>query len=87
MATSADGRGYWLLATDGKVCGYGDARTYAPKPGPRATVVAVAIEETPDGKGYWELRSTGRVIAFGDAQLFKHTSGPAVGPAASFADL
>ena len=58
MAATADGRGYWLVAADGGVFTFGDARFFGSAAssqagGPPATYVAMA--SAPRGDGYWLL--------------------------------
>jgi 3D (Asp-Asp-Asp) domain-containing protein len=57
IATAAGGRGYWLLASDGMVHGYGAAPDFAE--GHTVTgVTASALASTSDGRGY-VLATTG----------------------------
>ena len=74
MASTPDGRGYWLLLSDGAVYAFGDATWYGDlrgsswKGGPVPPgAPAVGIAATPDGKGYLVLAADGSVYAFGDA--------------------
>ena len=60
---ASDRSGYWMVGTDGRVYGFGDAR----KLGDATADDAVDLEPTPSGNGYWVVNSTGRVSAFGDA--------------------
>jgi hypothetical protein len=55
--------GYWMLGADGRVYGFGDARTFGNAPGP-----AVAITVRRDGTGYWITDAAGTVTAFGSAR-------------------
>jgi hypothetical protein len=82
VAASAIGQaggGYWMLGADGKVFGFGDARTYGE---PSAVIAAapqstraVDLEAVPGGNGYWILDSTGRVFAYGAARDFGGIAG------------
>ena len=66
IASTPDGKGYWLLGADGGVFTYGDAGFY----GSQATGVyspLVGIARTPDGRGYWIAGNSGVVYNFGDA--------------------
>ena len=66
IASTPDGKGYWLLGADGGVFTYGDAGFY----GSHATGVyspLVGIARTPDGRGYWIAGNSGVVYNFGDA--------------------
>jgi 3-phytase len=68
VQTSDAGRsGYWMVAADGKVYAFGDARSLGDallSPG----VEAVDLEPTPSGNGYWIVDSAGHVFAMGDAR-------------------
>ncbi|MGH8994282.1 MAG: NHL repeat-containing protein [Acidimicrobiia bacterium] len=60
--------GYWMLASDGRMFAFGDARSL----GDASTQLppetkAVHVEPTPTGDGYWILGNRGDVFAFGDA--------------------
>jgi len=71
MATSPDGRGYWLAGADGSVYAFGSARTYGSIPRRiRLREPVVAIAATPDGDGYWLVAADGTILAFGDAALY-----------------
>jgi hypothetical protein len=61
----ADGAGYWMLGTDARVYGFGDAPDLGTSP--FATGNAVDIESTPSGHGYWVLADTGGIAPHGDA--------------------
>ena len=71
MATTVDGRGYWLVQSGGGVFSYGDAAFYGSLPGlgivPTDQIVGMAA--TPDGKGYWLVAADGGVFSFGDARF------------------
>lgn len=72
--------GYWLLAEDGTVHGFG----HAPALGSDAGTGFVAIASTPTGRGYWTATADGRVFAHGDAPPLPGVSelalrGPIVG--------
>jgi hypothetical protein len=64
------GQGYWMVASDGGLFAYGDAK-YAGSPDPAAlTKPIVAMASTPSGAGYWLAASDGGVFAYGDAPFF-----------------
>ncbi len=83
-----DGRGYWLVASDGGVFTFGDAAYWGSVPGQgigRAQVVGIA--SSPDGRGYWLVDQAGGVYAYGDAGFLgamtgARLSGPITGVAA-----
>ena len=67
MASTPDGKGYWLVASDGGVFAYGDAPFVGSMGGARLAAPIVGMAAAPDGKGYWLVASDGGVFAFGDA--------------------
>jgi len=70
MAATPDGHGYWEVASDGAVYGFGDARTHGSASGHSGAPIVrpiVGMAATPDGHGYWEVASDGAVFGFGDA--------------------
>ena len=67
MATTPDGRGYWIVDSDGGVFAFGDA-TYRGSMGGKPMVAdVVGIARTATGDGYWLAAADGGVFAFGDA--------------------
>jgi hypothetical protein len=52
MASTPNGKGYWLTATDG-VFSFGDAAYYGSMGGLHLNAPVVGIASAPDGKGYW----------------------------------
>ena len=54
--------GYWMLASNGQVHGFGNAANLGSAPGP-----AVAIAPRRDGTGYWTTDAAGNVAHFGTA--------------------
>jgi predicted RNA-binding protein YlxR (DUF448 family) len=81
IAAAPDGRGYWILAANGRVHEYGSA----PRLGDRrnAGQVNVAIAAKPDGRGYWILSANGAVHPFGTAVDDGHAGDGARGIAAT----
>ena len=76
MAATADGGGYWLVASDGGVFSFGDAR-YGGSMGDRSlNKPVVGMAATPDGGGYWLVASDGGIFSFGDAPFYGPTSSP-----------
>ena len=68
MVPSSDGGGYFMVASDGGVFAFGDARFAGSCPGIggcQGTAVAVMPDAT--GNGYWVVTSSGSVYPFGDA--------------------
>lgn len=81
-AAMPDGKGYWLVGSDGGIFAYGDAAyhgsRYQINPGlppggsnsftPNGSIVGMVA--TADGGGYWMVSSGGGVYAFGDAPFY-----------------
>jgi hypothetical protein len=67
MASTPDGRGYWLVAADGGVFAFGDAGFYGSTGNLHLNQPIVGLAATPDGAGYLMVASDGGVFAFGDA--------------------
>jgi hypothetical protein len=79
IAATADGRGYWLVGSDGGVFAFGDARFFGSRAGlPQAPIVGMAA--TDDGNGYWLVAADGGVFAFGDARFFGSVPGLGIVP-------
>src|SRR5205814_6929219 len=62
-----DGNGYWLVASDGGVFGYGNATFFGSTGSLVLKRSIVAMAATPGGNGYWLLASDGGVFAYGNA--------------------
>jgi hypothetical protein len=64
-----NGKGYWILLSDGEVFAYGSAVNLGSPAaaGFNAFDPANAIFATSDGAGYWVSSATGAVYPFGDA--------------------
>jgi hypothetical protein len=68
MVPSADGAGYFMVASDGGVFAFGDAKFEGSCPGiGGCSGAAVAVMPDASGNGYWLVTATGHVYAFGDA--------------------
>jgi hypothetical protein len=69
MASTPKGTGYWLLAADGGIFGFGDAAYHGSPTGTGLCELprAVGMAATATGKGYWVLAADGSVSPFGDA--------------------
>ena len=71
MVPSHDQGGYLMVASDGGVFAFGDARFAGSCPGIGGCAgAAVAVMPDASGNGYWLITSTGNVYAFGDAHYF-----------------
>ena len=74
-------RGYWVVASDGKVFSYGNAQRYSPPAGEALDKPVVGAAATPTGEGYWLVASDGGIFAFGDAAFAGSAGGVAPQPA------
>ncbi len=70
IAATPDGKGYWLVASDGGVFTFGDAGFFGSAGNIALYRPIVGMAATPDGKGYWLVASDGGVFTFGDAGFF-----------------
>ena len=73
MATSPDGKGYWINGSDGSVAAFGSAKFLGSMAGVALVAPVVGMAETADGGGYWEVASDGGIFSFGDAQFYGST--------------
>ena len=88
MASTPDGHGYWLVASDGGIFTYGDAAFYGSTGAIHLNQPIVGMAATPDGHGYWLVASDGGIFTFGDAAFYGstgaiHLNQPIVGMAAT----
>jgi hypothetical protein len=84
MASTPDGKGYWLVASDGGIFSFGDAPFYGSTGAMHLNQPIVGM--APDGKGYWLVASDGGIFSFGDAPFYgstgaMHLNQPIVGMA------
>ncbi len=75
MASSPDGQGLWLVASDGGVFAFGTAAFYGSTGSLHLSQPIVGMVATPSGRGYWLVASDGGVFAFGDAWFFGSMGG------------
>ena len=75
MAATPDGRGYWLVASDGGIFAFGDAGFYGSTGSLHLDKPIVGMASTLDGQGYWLVASDGGVFAFGDAGFYGSAGG------------
>ena len=88
VASTPDGRGYWLGMANGAVVSAGDAHLYGSMGGKHLNSPIAGIAATPDGRGYWLVAADGGIFGFGDAQYYGSLGGrrlnqPIVGIAAT----
>lgn len=67
MDATPSGNGYWLVAEDGGVFAFGDARFFGSAAAIDKHAPVIAAAPTRSGNGYWLLSVDGGVFAFGDA--------------------
>jgi ribosomal protein L24E len=67
MAATPDGKGYWLVAADGGVFTFGDARFLGSEGGHQLAASVGGIKATENGQGYWLVAADGGVFSFGAA--------------------
>ncbi|HEX3566935.1 MAG TPA: hypothetical protein VHU17_16315 [Acidimicrobiales bacterium] len=67
MAPTPDGKGYWMVGSDGGIFTFGDAGFYGSEGGMHLNKPIVGMAPTADGKGYWLVASDGGIFTFGDA--------------------
>jgi len=71
MVPSADGGGYFMVASDGGVFAFGDAQFEGSCPGiGGCNGAAVSVVPDASGHGYWLVTKTGSVYTFGDAPYY-----------------
>jgi hypothetical protein len=87
MVPSVNRRGYFMVASDGGVFAFGDAKFEGSCPGiGSCSGRAVAVMPDGTGNGYWLVTNTGGVYSFGDAPFYGATrtqSTPVVNAAAT----
>ena len=81
MAATADGDGYWLVASDGGIFTYGDA----PFDGSTGSLALSQADRghggaAPDGGGYWLVAADAGVFTFGDAEFSGSAQSPEYPP-------
>jgi hypothetical protein len=73
MAATPDGKGYWLVASDGGIFSFGDAQFYGSTGSITLNKPVVGMAATSDGKGYWLVASDGGIFDYGDAGFYGST--------------
>ncbi len=73
IATTHDGKGYWLTDTYGEVFAFGDAVSYGSASTLSLNKPVDGIMTTSDGKGYWLVAQDGGVFSYGDATFYGST--------------
>ena len=73
MAATPDGKGYWLVASDGGIFTFGDAGYYGSTGAMTLNKPIVGMAATPGGAGYRLVASDGGICTFGDAKYYGST--------------
>jgi hypothetical protein len=84
MASTPDGHGYWMVASDGGIFALGDAGFYGSLGSIHLNQPIVGMASTANSQGYWLVASDGGVFGFGNARFFgsmagQHLNQPIVG--------
>jgi hypothetical protein len=88
MAATPDGRGYWLVGSDGGILTYGDAGFFGSAGGLHLSAPVVGMAATQGGGGYWLLGADGGIFTYGDARFSGAAAGaPAPLGGAGYTDL
>jgi hypothetical protein len=69
IAATPDGGGYWLVAADGGIFTFGDAKFLGSLGAVTLNQPIVGMAATPDGGGYWLVAADGGIFTFGDAKF------------------
>ena len=69
------GQGYWMVASDGGLFSFGDAKFVGSAGGQALNKPIVAMTPTPSGLGYWMVASDGGLFAYGDAPFVGSAGG------------
>ena len=75
MAATPDGRGYWLVASDGGIFAFGSATFRGSAGGTHLNRPVVGMAATSSGQGYWLVASDGGIFSYGDAAFHGSTGG------------
>ncbi len=73
LAPEPPGTGYRLVASDGGIFAFGDARFHGSTGALVLNRPIVAMAATPSGNGYWLAAADGGIFAFGDARFHGST--------------
>ncbi len=73
MASTPDGGGYWLVASDGGIFAFGDATFFGSTGAVQLNQPMVGMASSGFPGGYWLVASDGGIFAFGGAKYFGST--------------
>ena len=71
MERTVDDRGYWLVAYDGGIFTFGDAKFHGSTGNMHLNQPVLGMERTVSGQGYWLFARDGGVFTFGDATVLR----------------
>ncbi|MDQ1569192.1 MAG: hypothetical protein QOF96_4072 [Actinomycetota bacterium] len=72
-AAAASPSGCWLVASDGGIFAFGDAKFYGSTGAIKLNKPITGMAPTPTGAGYWLVASDGGIFSFGDAAFHGST--------------
>jgi len=73
MAAAPDGKGYWLVASDGGIFNLTSAGFYGSTGSLHLNQPIVGMASAPGGRGYWLVAADGGIFNFGDAGFYGST--------------
>ncbi|MGH9282756.1 MAG: FG-GAP repeat domain-containing protein, partial [Acidimicrobiales bacterium] len=73
LCPAAGTGGYWLLARDGGIFAFCDAKFFGSTGALRLNQPIVGMAATPSGQGYWLVAADGGIFSFGDAAFHGST--------------
>jgi trimeric autotransporter adhesin len=73
MKAASSSPGYWMVASDGGIFAFGDARFFGSTGSITLNQPIVGMASTPSGHGYWMVASDGGIFSFGDARFHGST--------------
>ncbi len=73
IAATPTANGYWLVASDGGIFSFGDAKFLGSTGALHLNRPIVGMASTPSANGYWLVASDGGIFSFGDAKFLGST--------------
>jgi hypothetical protein len=86
MAATADGHGYWLVASDGGIFAFGDAPFLGSMGGTPLNARMVTVAPHRPGTGYWTVAADGGLFSFGAAPFLGSLVSPATATSAALSN-
>ena len=75
MAATPDGKGYWLVASDGGIFAFGDAHFYGSPGGTPQRARSSAWRRRPTARATGSWPPTAGIFAYGDAHFYGSPGG------------